>query len=99
MENYNKDATGTCNGEAKASILEKMDKQLQYEIDIYAEGISKINSKIDRFKCKPEEKCSDKELGPKPNSEYFYTLGEKLTTLSKLNKELELVYNRLSEIL
>jgi hypothetical protein len=54
---------------------------------------------LDKFKSKPEPLADAKKEESKIPSEYFYSFGKNLTTLSNLNKKLEEIYMRLNEIL
>lgn len=100
---YNQNQSKECIDEDKVQespVLQKMDKSFEYELETYTKLLSVINSKIDNFKCRPTDDKGCGKVEPcKSSSEYFYSIGEKLQKLSNLNKELELIYNRLNEIL
>ena len=96
---YNKQECSNAKQEEEP-VLEKIDRSLAKELEIYDNLVSNINSRIDKFKCIPESPCkNDGELKAKDSQEYFYTLNRKIETLSSLNNKLELVLRRLVEIL
>ena len=84
---------------ADAPILASFDNSFQYELEAYAELVSNINSKLDKFKSIPETKSCTDQNQVRSSSEYFYTFNEKLQSLSALNSQLQSILIRLNEIL
>jgi hypothetical protein len=76
-----------------------MNNNFAEKLDVYDKLIMAIKSALNRFKDVPEGPSSDADKDTPSAGGHFYILGSNLENLSQLNKELEIIYNRLSEIL